>query len=173
MKSKIFLEPEPIVSVREVYSNGAVYTGQMKNGKKHGRGVFKFPGGGAYDGEWNDNQMDGFGSLYYKNGKLAYQGSFSMNKFHGKGEIYNEHVETLFVAFDYQNLDKVGNYWFKYEGEFTQDSKGPFGVLYLSNGESYQGEFKQNMAHGKGSFKRLDGSIKKGTWLKNRLMVAL
>ena len=145
----------------------------MKNGKKYGRGIFRFPGGGAYDGDWVEDQMDGFGSLYYKNGKLAYQGSFKSNQFHGKGEIFNETVETLFVAFDYDNFDKIGNYWFKYEGEFTNDTKGPSGVLYLSNGESYHGDFEKNMAHGKGSYKRLDGSIKKGYWKRNRLVEIL
>lgn len=33
--------------------------------------------------------MHGKGSLYYSNGQLAYEGSWYMDSFHGKGRIYN------------------------------------------------------------------------------------
>lgn len=32
--------------------------------------------------------MDGYGKLYFSNGKLAYQGHWIEDKFHGTGRIY-------------------------------------------------------------------------------------
>ncbi len=45
-----------------------------KLGMRHGHGKFYYQDGGMYDGNWSNNKMDGFGSLYYQSGELAYQG---------------------------------------------------------------------------------------------------
>jgi hypothetical protein len=50
------------------------YEGDLKAGKRHGKGIFYFQEGSIYDGEWKDDQMHGFGNLYYPSGKLAYEG---------------------------------------------------------------------------------------------------
>ena len=34
----------------------------------------------------------------------------------------------------------------------------------LSNGESYDGEFRNDKIHGRGLFTRVDGSIVRGVW---------
>lgn len=41
---------------------------------KNGKGIFYFKEGCVYDGEWKDNKMNGFGKLFYPNGKMAYEG---------------------------------------------------------------------------------------------------
>lgn len=33
--------------------------------------------------------MDGEGKMYYQTGKLAYEGHFDKDRFHGYGKIYN------------------------------------------------------------------------------------
>lgn len=43
-----------------------------------------------YDGNWKNNKMDGYGSLYYQSGELAYQGMWKNDQFHGKGKLFNE-----------------------------------------------------------------------------------
>ena len=39
---------------------------------------------------WRNNAMNGQGKLYYDNGKLAYEGQWYLNEFHGKGKVYND-----------------------------------------------------------------------------------
>lgn len=34
--------------------------------------------------------MSGFGRLYYECGKLAYEGQWFKDEFHGRGKIYND-----------------------------------------------------------------------------------
>lgn len=33
--------------------------------------------------------MEGKGTLYYQSGKVAYEGNWIDDKFHGKGKLYN------------------------------------------------------------------------------------
>merc|ERR1712093_215654 len=40
----------------KTYANGAVYVGQMKNGKKHGFGKLTWASGSVYVGEWKDDK---------------------------------------------------------------------------------------------------------------------
>lgn len=56
---------------------------------RHGQGKFFYQDGGMYDGNWVNNMMDGYGSLYYQSGELAYQGMWKQDQFQGKGRLYN------------------------------------------------------------------------------------
>lgn len=48
----------------------------MLEGKRHGKGKFFYKEGSYYDGEWKENKMHGFGTLYYPDGRIAYQGEW-------------------------------------------------------------------------------------------------
>ena len=48
-----------------------------------------------------------------------------------------------------------------FEGYFKNDRKF-FGKWKFSNGDEYEGEIKDNEAHGKGTFKESNGKILKG-----------
>ena len=74
-------------------------------------------------------------------------------------------------GFDYKNMNESENYWHYYEGtcdvnlgDLSHDMKARYGKLMLSNGEFYEGEFKNDQVNGKGQFHRQDGSVVKGMW---------
>ena len=46
----------------------------MLNGRKHGKGVFVYPNGVWYEGDWFMDEMDGIGSLFHPTGKPYYRG---------------------------------------------------------------------------------------------------
>lgn len=46
----------------------------------------------------------------------------------------------------------------------SHDTKSGLGKLMLSNGEYYEGEFKNDLVSGKGTFFKQDGTIVKGVW---------
>lgn len=62
--------------------------------------------------------------------------------------MYNENPNHLEQSLDYCDLNKVLDFWIKYEGEFKNDCKEGFGKLYLSNGEIYSGIFKSDTING-------------------------
>jgi len=51
----------------------------------------------------------------------------------------------------------LGEYWVKYEGDFLDDNKEGIGTLYLSNGDVFTGEFKNDLVHGKGTYIPAEG----------------
>ena len=42
--------------------------GEWVNGKKEGKGSYKFPNGDFYEGEWKNDQIMGEGKFIYKDG---------------------------------------------------------------------------------------------------------
>ena len=85
------------------YQNGEYYIGQFLKGKKHGKGkVFYDDDKIKYDGDFFNDEKEGFGKYYYNNGEY-YIGQFINNKRHGKGKEY------------YKN-GKI-----KYDGDFVND----------------------------------------------------
>lgn len=76
------------------YMNGDVYIGQWeiidKVKKRHGHGKFLHALTGVteeYDGEWNNDQMEGYGVYKYLSG-ARYEGNWVKNRQHGQGTFY-------------------------------------------------------------------------------------
>lgn len=67
------------------YSNGAVYNGETKLGKRHGKGTILFPNGEAYNGDWFSNIKHGYGVYKWKPLGAVYVGEFKMNMMWGEG----------------------------------------------------------------------------------------
>lgn len=78
----------------ETYADGAIYEGFKKNFLKNGQGSLYYADSSFYIGQWKNDKINGFGSLYYPTGKLAYQGFWVDEKFHGKGIVFNENPKT-------------------------------------------------------------------------------
>jgi hypothetical protein len=73
------------VKIRLGTSESVAYEGELnKEGEKHGHGLYRWPNGRTYVGEWYENQMDGEGVESWPNGS-RYQGQFKANKRHGNG----------------------------------------------------------------------------------------
>ena len=46
--------------------------------------------GGKYIGHWVNNKMNGRGTLYYLDDRIAYEGEWRDDELHGLGKLYNE-----------------------------------------------------------------------------------
>lgn len=70
------------------FPDGSKYDGQYtRRGeavKRQGSGVF-FDGGARYEGQWHDDEMHGEGTLAYDTG-ATYAGTFTSNMFNGRGK---------------------------------------------------------------------------------------
>ena len=60
------------------------YTGEWKDGLRHGKGRMEWTFGDVYDGDWVDGQMCGKGVYQFADGRL-YSGDWKNGKQHGKG----------------------------------------------------------------------------------------
>ena len=50
--------------------------------------------------------MNGHGKLYYESGKVAYDGLWYMDEFHGRGKVYTEEPAPLKNGVNYHSLDE-------------------------------------------------------------------
>jgi len=53
---------------RTYMCTGGQYTGEWKNGLRHGHGMLEIPQGVKYDGDWENDKMHGQGILILANG---------------------------------------------------------------------------------------------------------
>jgi len=114
--------------------NGDIYDGEYENGKRHGKGVYKFKKSKArYDGAYADNKKHGEGTFYYPDGSI-YKGSWAEDKRTGTG------------TYTYPNGDT-------YEGGWAMDARDGFGVYtYADTGSKYEGSWSNGKRHGDGKF---------------------
>lgn len=68
-------------------SDGSVYTGQILNGRAHGKGSLVWENGNTYVGEFVDGIKEGYGTMIYNQGRSRYEGMFKNNLFHGIGKF--------------------------------------------------------------------------------------
>lgn len=139
--------------VSEVYTDGTSYTGEKFMGLRQGKGTYYYHEGYRYEGTWEEDQMSGFGILWVNDDIKWYEGEWKNNTFDGKGIIYNLTPEELEPQKNYSNdLNQVGNGWIKYEGKFSKGAKDGFGTLFLSNGDTFTGNFNADNVDGRGSY---------------------
>uniref|UniRef100_A0A9J8BVR2 MORN repeat-containing protein 4 n=3 Tax=Cyprinus carpio TaxID=7962 RepID=A0A9J8BVR2_CYPCA len=96
------------------YSSGEEYTGEWKEGRRHGKGELKFADGTCYKGHFENGLFHGSGVLVFPDGS-RYEGEFAQGKFQGVG---------IFSRFD----------GMKFEGEFKSGRVEGYGLLTFPDG---------------------------------------
>ena len=104
------------------WKNGALYEGEFDNDMLNGRGTYTFPDGKKYNGQWKNNKMDGHGRFEWPDGRV-------------------------------------------YEGEYKDGKKEGIGEYRYPDGRIYKGMWKDGKQQGKGMFYIQEKKIwKKGIW---------
>ena len=170
------------------YGNGDRYRGQMRNGRRHGRGVYTWASGGSYDGEWLNGHFHGHGVRIYSNGNRyegdyvngkrsgggvftwpngnRYEGDFVKGKRTGRGiftwadghRYEGDFVDGKFTGRGRFKSANKNTVYESYEGDYVDNKFHGHGVAVQTNGNRYEGEFKKGKLHGKGTFFYADGT---------------
>ena len=157
------------------YKNGAVYTGNVKEGKPHGTGKMVWSNGESFEGKWeNGKRIEG--RCLYKNGNI-FEGIYGLAN-DGKTSIplkgkmtrkYGPVEEGDFVPKG-SNKFRLKNGTITYydgsvfEGEIFENSRMN-GKRTYKDGRVDEGEFRDNKRHGicKSTFP--DGKVQDGLWI--------
>lgn len=161
----------------EFYSSGEKYKGDLQHDgagqTRDGLGVFCWPDGTYYWGEWTDGNYDGegiylVGSTYqipHCPGCSFYVGSFFENKKSGRGACYDMNGNLVYegefsndVPMDtfpsttssdhkFEILGVDGGY---YIGETRNGIRDGKGILVQSTGEAWYGDWKNGVESGEG-----------------------
>lgn len=76
------------------YPDGAIYEGEFVKSKFQGQGRRTFPSGEMYEGEFKNDKYNGFGTLNFADGSY-YKGNFKNDKFSGEGEFVDADGTTM------------------------------------------------------------------------------
>ena len=155
-----------------IYSTGHKFTGNFRDGMRHGEGVLilpgdrklvgvwvdneiregtiTFPDGTSYTGQWMFRERNGQGTLTFPDGR-KYIGEFKSGQRHGKGTI----------------IYPDGR---KYSGDFKFGERTGSGTMTYSDGRKYIGEFKDGERSGQGTLiypdgKKLVGKFRNGEFV--------
>eukprot|EP00397_Hematodinium_sp_SG-2012_P051762 GEMP01060840.1.p1 GENE.GEMP01060840.1~~GEMP01060840.1.p1 ORF type:complete len:230 (+),score=42.49 GEMP01060840.1:37-690(+) len=135
---------------RSSYTNGDTYTGDFKDGKKHGHGVYVYRNDDEYSGTYVENERHGVGLFTYAAGG-KYHGNFSNGKRHGEGTYF------------YTNGDVYCGEW--YEG--LKHGKGIYAFVgSLNQKATYSGEWRKG-EFVSGQYK-LGDNVYKGTFSQQK-----
>lgn len=136
--------------VGTLYEEGVlIYEGEFINGIINGQGKIYQDGLLKYEGQFKDAQALGKGILYSKAGTKMFEGTITENdgqSYKGTGTLFNDQGEPV------------------YQGEITvKGSRVEFAdrgkILYPTGDVFYDGELKDGMPAGKGTYFEPEGNI--------------
>ncbi len=150
-----------------IFPSGGKYSGQFKDAKLNGQGTFYYTNGNVYTGSWKNNLREGTGQLEMPTGD-KYTGEFKANKFWGKGTYTYQGGEYYTGQWYNDNAKGYGKYVFasgeEYNGDFDNGKFHGYGVYKYVNLEIYEGNWSHNKRHGKGVLIKSDGTVQSGIW---------
>ncbi len=145
-----------------------IYEGDFADNWINGYGTCTWPSGDHYEGEWKNGRFNGKGTLTYAGGSV-YEGEFVDNKKNGEGIwtksdgtavtenwIYGKKVETLTL--------EDGTY----TGGVTDGKPDGQGKMEYTNGQVYEGEWKNGVRSGQGRCTWPDGGYYDGEWANDK-----
>lgn len=177
------------------FSNGAIYEGEMANGKIHGLGTLWFANGDIYKGYWKGNKREGEGILNTVDG-LSYQGTFANNQLNGTARVYDavggyfegvwqDGVNTIVGTYTSSEGRKEKGLWTA-SGFKAGQSAPPKttdtaladcnlvpcgsgkGRMVFEDGSVYTGFFINGLPDGEGECRYVNGDVYKGRWSNGR-----
>lgn len=146
------------------YPDGSKYEGEFFSGKFEGQGTFYFANGDKYTGRFKNNYPDGFGTRVYKDGKQE-SGRWEQGEFLGADLSENGRIGCIEGDCDAGEgifVYKEGSA--KYEGSFQNGLPHGKGVCTYANGDRYEGEWKEGAFDGPGILYKHIGEVVSGFW---------
>lgn len=140
------------------------YTGTMRGGLPHGRGVIELASGDRYEGDWADGVKSGRGIMAWANGD-RYDGDWKDDTQSGHGIYVWANGDRY--AGDWANDEQSGRgtyvfaNGFTYVGDWARGSRNGQGRITWPDGKYYDGPFIDDLAHGIGECKGADGTVGK------------
>ena len=150
--------------------DGDSYEGEMKDGKYHGMGTYRWGNGNVYTGEYVNGVRQGKGKFAFASGS-SYEGEWKNGKYHGKGKWTN--ADGSYYTGVWENDDIIASTKIEYPAPaYASESVKPAAGAKIERVEydngSYEGEMVNGSRHGKGKYTWNNGSEYEGNWVNGK-----
>ena len=150
--------------------DGDSYEGEMKDGKYHGMGTYRWGNGNVYTGEYVNGVRQGKGKFAFASGS-SYEGEWKNGKYHGKGKWTN--ADGSYYTGVWENDDIIDSTKIEYPAPaYASESVKPATGAKIERVEydngSYEGEMVNGSRHGKGKYTWSNGSEYEGNWINGK-----
>ncbi|XP_049822926.1 radial spoke head 10 homolog B isoform X2 [Aethina tumida] len=146
------------------FTNGNKYTGKIKNGLMHGKGLFTWNDGSQYKGQFCEGFPCGMGKMCLPD-MSVYLGNFWRGEFHGFGTLNVTGTKMI-----YSGNWSDGRGWLLhepdnfYEGMWSNNFRHGYGFRSYKDGGKYKGNWKEGLRSGKGTMLYSNNDYYKGEW---------
>jgi len=156
------------------FSTGHIYTGEFKDGTRHGAGVLQLPGGRRIVGVWENNEMRS--GTYTEPDGTVYEGQWQFRERSGQGTLTFPDGRKYIGEFKSGKRHGQGTMTFpdgrEYVGDFFNGVRSGQGSMTYPDGRQYSGEFKDGQRNGQGTMiysdgKKQEGMFKDGAFVGN------
>jgi len=138
-----------------IYPSGAKYVGQFKNGEIHGIGACYYTDGSKYQGEWANRFPEGRGTKTFEDGR-QWTGTWQ------KGQPIDEKGEVIVELFP---ESKIGTEEITIQtGCLSGDCETGYGTYAYADGSKYEGDFANGKPQGTGTFTYANNETFVGTF---------
>ncbi len=151
---------------RREYDSGAVYVGQMREGRRHGYGVMTTGNGYRYEGEWRNDGAEGLGVSVTRDGD-RYEGDWSGGQ--RERGVYLWPTGQRYEG-DYQRSKRTGlgimtskSGW-RTEARWNDGEIDGMAVTYNDSGQRYEGSMRDGQYDGPGVYTWPDGQRFEGVY---------
>ena len=150
--------------------DGDSYEGEMKDGKYHGMGTYRWGNGNVYTGEYVNGVRQGKGKFAFASGS-SYEGEWKNGKYHGKGKWTN--ADGSYYTGVWENDDIIASTKIEYPAPaYASESVKPASGAKIERMEydngNYEGEMVNGSRHGKGKYTWNNGSEYEGNWVNGK-----
>jgi hypothetical protein len=149
------------------WANGDTFTGTLRNGKRHGKGLFIWRNGQRYQGDWVDDVASGQAVVDFTNGN-HFEGTVDNTTPQGMGSMRYASGDTYRGSFQAGEPHGVGVYVWKngqrFEGDWKNGKPNGQGKLNFANGDSYEGTVSEGRPNQTGRFTWASGDSYTGQW---------
>ena len=130
------------------YPNGCMYDGEWRNGKFNGQGKNTWSNGEVHEGAWIDDKRNGYGKNIWFDGSI-YEGWWIDSKRNGQGKY------TYALGYFY-------------EGWWIDDKRNGYGKNTWPDGEVYEGAWINDKRNGQGKCIYANGTVHEGEWIDDK-----
>jgi hypothetical protein len=131
------------------YATGHRYTGEFKDGVRHGEGVLQMPGNRKIVGVWVDNNIRQ-GTFTGHDGTI-YEGQWEFRERNGQGTLTFPDGR-------------------KYVGEFKSGQRHGRGTMTWPDGRTYVGDYRNGARTGHGTMTYPDGRVVEGEFKDGKIV---